>query len=290
MILKRYLRAETVEECVQLLSEWGEEAALLAGGTDLIPQMRQGKRSVPAVIDLDSIRALSHIEKEGDGLVIGSMLRLRTLEKESRLTGALSVLRQCAGHVSNMQVRNVATLGGNVCHASPAADTVPGLLVLDAVARIHGAQGARELPLEDFFRGPGETALQRGEILTGLFIPPAAAKTGAVYRKYAIRGNNDISIVGVGAKISLDAKGQIAGARIALASMGPTPLRMKREEQMLIGKRPEEALFREIAASCAGSCHPVTDHRATAAYRKDMARLWTEDALKGAFSEALKAQ
>ena len=286
--LERYHRAASVDECAELIAEYGDGASFLAGGTDLIPKMRQGRHSVPVVIDLAHISELCGIKREENGVVIGSMHRLRALQNEESLTGAIGVLRQGAGHVSSMQVRNVATLGGNICNASPAADTIPSLLLLDAVARVYGKQGAREIPLESFFSGPGKTVLRPDELLTGVFIPDAAPNTGAAYRKYTIRGDSDISIVGAGALVALDADGRVTAARIALASMGPTPLRMKREEQMLIGMRPEAALLADVAAACAESCTPVTDQRATKEYRKEMTRVWVEDALKEAVSSATK--
>ena len=280
--LEQYFRAESVDECIAQMTESGEGCYLLAGGTDLIPKIRQGMLKASAVIDLAYVTDLDRIEINEDGVIIGSMCRLATLQKETRLDGGLDILRKCAGHVSSMQVRNVATLGGNICNASPSADTVPGLLVLGAVARISGKQGSRELPLDDFFCGPGETALGRGELLTGIFIPKTPQNIGAAYRKYAIRGDSDISIVGAGAMLALDSDGRIAEARIALASVGPTALRMKREEQMLIGKHPEAELFRDVARACAEDCQPITDHRATKEYRRDMTQVWVEDALQGA--------
>ena len=289
MILERYLRVTTVDECVQVLTEWGEKASLLAGGTDLIPKLRQGRLSVSSVIDLAHIPDLDRIESDENGILIGSMLRLRALQKEENHPAPMDVLRQCAGHVSSMQVRNVATLGGNVCNASPAADTVPGLLVLDATARIHGRQGTKEVPMESFFSSPGKTILGPDDLLTGFFIPHTPPNTGAAYRKHAIRGDSDVAIVGAGAKITLDADGRISTARIALASAGPTPLRMKREEQTLAGKHPEAQLLKETAAACAERCSPITDQRASKEYRKEMIRVWVEDALKGALVAAQQA-
>ena len=283
MILERYLRADTPEECIGYLAEYGGEARLLAGGTDLIPRMAQGRLSVRALIDLARIPELNRIESGDGGVLIGAMRRLGAVQKEGLLSGPLDVLRQCAGHVSSMQIRNAATLGGNVCNASPAADTVPGLLVLDAVALTYGRQGPGETPLESFFTGPGRTVLQPGELLIGLRIPHPPLHTGAAYRKYAIRGDSDISIVGAGARLTLDKQGRIAEARIALASAGPAPLRMKGEEKMLAGLLPEAKAFKEAAESCAENCSPVTDHRATKEYRKEMIRLWVEDALQAAW-------
>ena len=286
MRLDRYLRPATVGECIDYLAEWGAEASLLAGGTDLIPKVRQGKLSVATVIDLAHIPALDRVAISGEGAAIGAMRRLSALQKEDCLPSPMGVLRQCAGHVSSMQVRNAATLGGNICNASPAADTVPGLLVLGAFARIQGKQGAREMPLEAFFTGPGKTVLRPDELLTEIFIPHARPHTGAAYRKYAIRGDSDLAIVGAGALVTLDADGRIAAARVALASVGPTPLLMTREAEMLIGMRAEAGLLREAAEACAESCQPITDQRATREYRKEMMRLWVRDALEGAVAAA----
>jgi carbon-monoxide dehydrogenase medium subunit len=143
------------------------------------------------------------------------------------------------------------------------------------------------MPLKSFLLGPGKTALEPDELLTGIYVPDQPPHTGTAYRKYAIRGDSDISIVGAGARITLDGEGRIAGTRIALASVGATPLRMEREEQMLAGARPAEVPLGEIAAACADSCSPITDQRATKEYRKEMVRVWVEDALKEAIGAAM---
>ena len=288
MKLERYLRATSIDECIKLIADSGNDTYLLAGGTDLIPRLRSGKLTASTVIDISRVPELSRIEREKDGVVIGAMCRLRALQNEKSITGPMSVLCEGAGHVSSMQVRNVATLGGNICNASPSADTVPALLILDAVARIYSKQGTREVPLESFFTGPGKTVLRPDELLTGVFLPNTQPRTGAAYRKYAIRGDSDITIVGAGALVTLDADGKISAARIALASVGPTELRMKNEEKMLIGKRPDATLFKEVAAACAENISPITDQRATKEYRKEMTRVWVEDALKEAADSAGK--
>ena len=140
--------------------------------------------------------------------------------------------------------------------------------------------------MESFFSGPGKTVLGSEDLLTGFFIPYAPPNTGTAYRKYAIRGDSDVAIVGAGARITLDADGRISTARIALASAGPTPLRMKCEEQTLAGIRPKAPLLKEIADACAERCSPITDQRASKEYRKEMVRVWIEDALKGALAAA----
>ena len=290
MILERYLRAASIEECTAHLAEYGDGAALLAGGTDLIPKMTQRRISVSTVIDLAHVPELCRIERDDCGVTVGAMHRLSALQKENLFTGPMAILPQCANHVSSMQIRNAATLGGNVCNASPAADTVPGLLVLDAIALVQGKPGAREVPLESFFIGPGKTALEPEELLVGVRIPHAPPHSGTAYRKYAIRGDSDISLVGVGVKLTLDGGGRIAETRIALASVGPTALRMTREEGMLAGAQPDVSLFKDVAEACADSCSPITDHRATKDYRKEMVRVWVEEALKAAFQHIVGSE
>jgi len=284
MKLEKYLCPESVEECLAHLKELGNDAALLAGGTDLIPKMRNRLTYASAVIDLARIPELNQIESDDKGVTIGPMCRLSALQKEKTLAGPLDVVRQCAGSVSSMQVRNMATLGGNICNASPAADTVPGLLVLGASAIFRSPQGAGAIPLESFFTNPGETVLKPNELLIGVLIPQCLPKTGTAYRKYAIRGNTDLSIIGVAALVSLESDGRIAAARVALASAGPTPLLLTCVEQVLSGKHPEASLLKEAADACAENCAPITDQRATAGYRKEMVRVWAEDAIKAAIA------
>ena len=287
MKFEKYIRAASSEECVQILSDYGADAKILAGGTDLIPQMRNGSLHVKVLIDLTRVPEFCCLKKKGEGFFIGTAFRLARLQKCDELTGALSVLCQCAGHVSSMQVRNVATLGGNVCNASPAADVVPGLLLLDAEAKIRGIAGERMLPVAKLLQGPGKTALNDDEIVEGFLIKKQASKTGAAYCKYAIRGDCDIAIVGVGGLLTLDASGKIARARLALSGVGPTAVVPNEAQSLLEGQTPCEGLFREAAELSANASSPITDHRATAHYRLEMVKLWVQEALKQAHQRAI---
>ncbi len=286
MRLERYEKPETAEACVALLRQYGSDAKLLAGGTDLIPRLRAGVYCLKAVIDLSAIPGLSGVERTEDSLFLGSMLRLRTLQKDTPLSAPYAVLSRCAGHVSSMQVRNVATLGGNACNASPSADTAPGLLLLDAVCRIRGAAGTRTLALTDFLTAPGVTALQPDEFLEGFLLPPCRPHTGAAYEKYSIRGDSDIAIVGAGAALSLDAQRRICHARIALSSVGPTALRMYDAERLLLGQPVSRELLEDAAHLCSTACAPISDQRASAAYRREMTRVFTGIALQQAYGQA----
>jgi carbon-monoxide dehydrogenase medium subunit len=286
-----YYEPTTLLECIELLNHYGPEASLLAGGTDLVIKLRLRMARPRAVISLGCLEELKKIARRSNGsLEIGAMKTLREIEKSGELADGLDLLRQGAGWVSSMQVRNVATLGGNSCNASPAADTVPGLIAAEALARIMGPQGERLLPLEDFFVGPGETALQTGEILAGFRVPAPLPLSGGVYRKYAIRGEVDIAIVGVAVYLTLDKSHGLQKVRIVLGGVAPTPLRARKAEELLVGQRLEEKLITEAARMSAEESRPISDQRASAQYRRDMVKVWTRYALREAFEKASRAQ
>ena len=193
---------------------------------------------------------------------------------------------EAAGNVSSMQIRNMATIGGNACNASPSADAIQGLMVMDAKAVIVDGNGTREVPIENFFTGPGQTVLEKNELLLSFKIPVPKPGTGAVYKKYAIRGDTDISIVGVACRLSLNANGTIEEARISLAAVAPKPIRVMTVEKILIGNTLTAELLEEAGELVANSCSPINDQRATAEYRKEMIRVWTRHAIKEAEERA----
>ena len=286
MRFEKYERPTSVEECIQLLCQYKADARLLAGGTDLIPRLRAETLSVKAVIDMAHIPELRETEETDGYLFLGCMQRLADIQKKSRFSQPYAVLSSCAGHVSSMQIRNVATLGGNTCNASPGADTVPGLLVLDAECCIRGREGRRYTDLADFFLAPGTTALREGELLEGFQIPTASPHTGAAYEKYSIRGDSDISIVGAGASLTLDARKRIRRARIALAAVAPTPLRVREAEECLTGEIFSRDLLEKVISICERTCEPISDQRASASYRREMVSVFTRKALCRAFELA----
>jgi carbon-monoxide dehydrogenase medium subunit len=287
MRFDRYYEPTTIGECIELLTRYGPDAHLLAGGTNLVVKLRSRVVRPKALISLGSIEELRKLErKNGGSIEIGAMKTLREVEHSDALADGLDVIRQGAGHVSSVQVRNVATLGGNSCNASPAADTVPGLIAAGAKARIVGPGGERVVPLEDFFEGPGETALQTGELLVGFHVPAPPAHTGGSYKKYAIRGDVDLAIVGVAARLTLDKDDRVQGALIVLGAVAPTPLRARRAEEALLGRIPEEKVIEEATQVAAEEARPISDQRATAQYRTEMIRVWTRYAVQEAFGRA----
>lgn len=288
MKFNSYHEPVTVEECIQILDQQGSDAKILAGGTDLVIRMRSRVFKPKAVVSLNAIPELSEMILKEDGLYIGAMARLMDVSKSELLTGAWGILKTGAGNVSSMQVRNIATLGGNICNASPSADTVPGLVVSGAVANIAGKNGNRSVLLEDFFTGPGKTVLAEDEMLVSFKLPKYADKTGAVYKKYSIRGDTDIAIIGVAGKITLDAQGEVADVKIALGGVAPTVIRVPKAEALLAGQKLNEDLIEEAALIASESCTPITDARATKEYRKEMVRVWVRHVLTDAAQEAQK--
>lgn len=279
MKFDRYFEPTTIPEAAALLKQYGMEARLLAGGTDLIPRLKNRMLKINNVIGLQAIPELMKLEETETELNIGAMVTLRSIQRSDYLKNCLQVISEGAGHVSSMQVRNIATMGGNVCNASPSADTVPPLLVSDAVVNIGGVKGSRKVALIDFFTGPGKTVLKEGEIVTGLSIPRTAEFTGASYQKFAIRGDTDITIVGAGSRLDLDKDGKIESARIALAAVAPTPIRLNKVEEMLVGKKLGQKLAVEAGEMAADMCSPISDQRGSAEYRKEMVRVWVREAL-----------
>ena len=286
MRFEYYHEPPSIRECIELLNHYGPDASVLAGGTDLVVKLRSGAAGPKAVISLGAVGELSKLEMNSDRSVsIGAMMTLRDVERADSLAGGFDVIRQGARRVSSMQVRNVATLGGNSCNASPGADTVPGLIASEANARIAGPAGERSMPLETFFRGPGITALGRGEILIGFHVPCPPPFTAGAYIKYAIRGDTDLAIVGVAARLTLDEKGTIRGVRIVLGAVAPTPIRARQAEDLLIGRPLGDELLRDAARAAAEDSRPISDQRATAQYRREMVRVWTRYALQGAYQK-----
>jgi len=288
MRFEHYFEPQSRQECFDLLAQYGENAKVLAGGTDVVQYLKSGQVKPEAIIDIRKIEGLGDTTLTDQGLEIGAMVRLRALSRNEALLAEYPVIMEAAGHVSSMQIRNTATIGGNACNASPSADAIQGLLLMDAVALIEGSAGKREVPLAEFFVGPGKTVLGKDELLLGFKVPKPAANTGAYYEKFAIRGDTDITIVGAGAAISLAADGTVAKAVITLSAVAPTPLRMGVVEQMLVGQTLTPELIARAAAVAGENVSPISDQRATAEYRKEMVVVSTKNALTQAL-ERVKA-
>ena len=279
-----YERPETIEEAVAALR--AGDARALAGGTDLIPQLREGRRRAGRVVDLKRIPELTAISALPDGgISIGSAANATAVSRHPLVASKYPAVAQSACLIGGVQVQNRASLGGNICNAAPSADAVPALICHGARAVIAGSNGRRELPVHALFKGPGKTSLDPGELLVAILLPPAAPRSAAKYLRFTPRREMDIAIAGAGTWLRLDANGAIAEARIVLASVGPTPMRAPSAERSLAGERPTRALLEEAGRLAAGDARPISDTRGSADYRRSLVVVLTARALADCFRQ-----
>ncbi|HJU20096.1 MAG TPA: xanthine dehydrogenase family protein subunit M [Stellaceae bacterium] len=261
-------RPDSVGAAIALARELGPEARYLAGGTDLIIQINRKRCAPGPLIALDRIAGLSGVAA-GDGVIaIEAMTTLKTIERHPAFAGPLGALAEAARVVGGHQIRNVATIGGNIVNASPAADLVPVLLALDAEVELAGPAGARRLPLGHFLRGPGVTAREPGEVLLRVAFARSPAQTATAFIKAGRRRAMEISLVCIAAFLALDGEDRCLEARIALGAVGPTAWRATRAEELLRGGEASMAAFRAAGAAAAADCAPIDDVRASVEYRR----------------------
>lgn len=272
----RYERPTTLAEAVACLRVDGARA--LAGGTDIIPQLREGRRTASRIVDLKHVPELNTVARLDDGCWrIGAALSVGRLGRNQAFAQEQAALLEAACLIGSLQVQNRASLGGNLCNAAPSADAVPMLIALDAVAVVAGAE--RRMPVETLPTGPGRTTLGPGDILCAVVLPPPAARTAGKYLRFTPRREMDIAIAGAAVRLDLAMDGSISAARVVLASVGPTPLRAASAEKMLTGATPSAALFAAAGAKAAEDARPISDTRGSAAYRRDLVAVLTKRAL-----------
>ena len=282
-----YHEPRSLAEAASLLQTYGSSARVLAGGTDLLVQMKLGKVQPEHLVYISKIPELRFLT-EDRGLRIGPLIVHRDLEKSAVVREKFSALFEAARSVTSVQVRGMGTLGGNLCHASPAADSAPALIALGAQIRIVGGAGVSILPLEEFFVGPGKTGLKPGELLTEIQIPDSGPASGSAFLKLT-RVAADLAKVNAAAFIVRD-KDVCRECRIASGAVAPTPVRLKKAEGILRGKRFEEDLCRLAGETAAEEIQPITDIRSTAWYRREVIKVLVRDALREAWTRAGQTQ
>jgi CO/xanthine dehydrogenase FAD-binding subunit len=276
----------SVDECVKALAQGGPESKLLAGGTDLLPQLKNGLLKPPRVIDLSGVARLRTIEAgNGKGIRVGSAVTARTLELDRAVRASYLSLAESGALVGSVQVRNLATLGGNICNAAPSADMAPPLLALDAEAVITGPKGERRVPITTFFTGVRRTVLAPDEILVELVVPNPGAHSGGNYLRHTPRRELDIAVVGVASQITL-ANGVCTKARIALAAVAPVPLRATAAEQSLEGQAVTPDRIKRAADLAVEATRPISDQRGSADFRRHLVRVLTRRTLTTALARA----
>ena len=275
-----YLEPRTIEEASSLLVQHQDRVKVIAGGTDLINQIRLKRIRPQYVMDISYIPGLEYIQYDAEGrLSIGALATIRSLEMSAEIQERHPVVSQAAGLLGSMAIRNVGTIGGNLCNASPCAETAPSLIGLGARVKLMGSHGERTVALEEFFTGPGETVLQTGELMVEIQVPPMPSHTKSVYLKHTTRGTANPAIVGVAVIAAMDGKKCIE-AKLVLGAVAPTPIRAKKTEEILRGAEMDDALIEKAAQAASEESSPISDVRASAEFRKDMVKVFTGYALR----------
>jgi len=289
MIDYAYFKPKDLGETFRLLGEHGKKAELIAGGTDVMVVAKLSNRSPEVLISLRGIEELRYIRKR-DHYHIGALTTHRMIETSTLIKDHLTALYQGASQVGSVQVRNVATIGGNLCNAAPSADTAAPLMILDAVLTLKSSKGERRVPIQDFFVGPSETVKTWDEILTEILIPKEMETFGTAYCKHARRKAMNLPIIGVAVGLRLGKDETIADARVALTVAAPTPIRVRQAEEYLRGKPLTDDILNEAGsiASAPECCSPRDSLRCDGWYREDMVRVLIPKVAKEAAANAME--
>ena len=278
----------SIDEAVKLLASNGDKAGMIAGGTDILVQMRSGRRTPSVVVDVKSIPELNALSYDASkGLTLGAAVPCYKIYEDKTLAAAYPGLIDTAWLIGGIQIQGRASIGGNICNAAPSGDSIPALIALGGVCNIAGPNGPRELPAEEFCTAPGRNALQNGEMLVSISFPAPVAHSGANYQRFIPRNEMDIAVVGVGSGVVLDASGQnFVSARIALASVAPTPVFAKEAGDSLAGKAVSEEAIQQASELAMAAAKPITDMRGTIRQRTHLVGVFTRRTLNNAIERA----
>ncbi|MCB1741310.1 MAG: xanthine dehydrogenase family protein subunit M [Gammaproteobacteria bacterium] len=280
----RYESPTTVEAAVALLG--AGNARVLAGGTDLIVQYRSGRIAPDVVVDIKHIDATRKISEENGGYRIGAAVSGAEINENAALCKAWPGVTEATDLIGSTQIQGRASLGGNLCNASPAADTVPALIAANAVCTVAGPNGTREVPVEKIPAGPGKTSLAAGEFVVSLTLPKRPAHSGDAYLRFIPRTEMDIAVVGAGVNLVLDASGTVTDARVAVGAVAPTALLVPDAGKALVGSKLEQDALDKMAAAVRAVCKPINDKRGTIEYRTKVAGVMAQRAAKIAYERA----
>ena len=286
MIPFEYRTPKNLKEVNATLKEFGGDAKLIAGGTALVIMMKQRLVRPTCLVSLRSVRGLNGIELKNGGIAIGGLATHREVEGSALIRRRLPMLAETYHHVATLRVRNMATVGGGLAHADPNQDPPPSLIALGATVKATSANGSRVIPLDEFFKDYYETVLEQDEIITEVMVPKLAPNTGAAYIKFLPRTADDYATVSAAAVLTLDkTRKTIADVRIALGSVGVTPIRAKEAEDMLRGQPLKADAFAAAGEKAKEAVDPVSDFRGSAGYKKDMAAVFVRRALEKALAD-----
>src|SRR3989454_3152846 len=274
----RYEAPETLQGAVTLLAGATGETRVLAGGTDLLVQMRADVVDPDLIVDIKRIPETRAITEEKGGWRIGAAVTGAELKEHPRLKQVWPGVVEAANLIGSTQVQGRATLGGNLCNGSPAADSVPALIAAGAVATLAGPDGPRDLPVEDVMLGPRKLALRRGEIVVSFWLPPRPPRSSDAYLRFIPRTEMDIAVVGAGVSLTLDNAGTISAARVSLGAVAPKVLLVPEAAQAIVGTRVDVAGQQRLEAAARAACRPTDDKAGTAGFRVDVAAVLTRRA------------
>ncbi|MDI7261982.1 MAG: xanthine dehydrogenase family protein subunit M [Thermodesulfobacteriota bacterium] len=279
-----YLEPRTIDEALQYLADYGEKVRVIAGGTDLLVQMKTGKACPQYLLNISKIPGLRYLIEE-KGLRIGSLTTFRELERSQVIRRRYTALFEAAKSISSIQIQTMGTVGGNICNASPAADSAPPLLVFNGKVKLMDVRQARTLPLEEFFAGPGKTVLRPNEFLVEVEVDEVPDRAGSAFKKMG-RVSADLSKVSVA--VAIIRKDDLCEeCRIALGAVAAVPMRVRKSEEILKGKKLKESLIEGASFQAAQEISPIDDIRSTARYRREVAKVMVRDAIRLAWERAV---
>jgi CO/xanthine dehydrogenase FAD-binding subunit len=284
----RYESPTTVQAAVSLLADAAGKAHILAGGTDLLVRLRSGFIEPDLIVDLKRIDALKSITMESDGLRVGAAVPSAMLNEHAQAVAGWPGVCEAASLIGSTQVQGRATISGNLCNASPAADSVPAMVAAGAVARVIGPKGTRDVPVEDIATGPGKTSLGKGEFVESILLPKRAPGTSDAYLRFIPRTEMDIAVVGVGICLTVDKSGTCTAARVSLGAVAAKVMVVETAAHALIGTKVDDAALNALAAACSAAATPIDDKRGTVAFRTEIAGTLAKRAAKIALTRAEK--
>lgn len=286
MEIDRYEAPTSLDEAARLLGDASINAVALAGGTDLLVQAKLQRRDPMVVIDVKRIDELRQIRVDETGVELGAAVTGAEMGEHAALLAAWPGVVEAVELIGSTQIQGRATAGGNLCNASPAADSVPAMIAAGARCRVFGKEGERELPVEAFVTGPGTTSLAEGEFLVSFLLGGPKANRGDAYLRFIPRTEMDIAVAGVGICLEVDDAGQITRARVGLGAVAPTPLRVDAAAEALVGAPLDDAALERLSAAVRSACNPIDDKRGTAEYRIHIAGVLATRAANKAYERA----
>ena len=278
--------AASFEDATALLAQFSPDVRLLAGGTDVLVDLKTGGSGVGHLVTFSRIETISGISEEADGLRIGALTTITEIDDSPLISGPYEMLRDAASQMATLQIRNTATIGGNIAGANPCADLPPVLMVLNATAVVISADGQRDVPLQELITGPRETLLAQNELLAAVLVPRPPARFGAAYARFGLRNGNAIAVASVAASLTLKDDGTVHNAHIALGAVAPVPTLVAAADLWLEGRDLNGDALDEAARAAMGAAEPISDLRASADYRRELVGVLTKRALTAAEQRA----